>query len=341
MLFFKKSFMVKLIWVLIGMDTLAFLIFLSMSAYYSSGRQVDGIERSFTVAVAGIGVIIILLSAIPLYFFHSKGVVIFSGIIAALPLTFLAWYFISNKLTEIKQNRSYAETYYSDKSQRKIAAAIEQGDTVLLKQLIKGQNLDIKGTKVYDSDGLNYLQFAIRRRGDPSGFPYNEADNDAAIRILIENGSPVNPYMDEAIRCVSPKMLSLLLDAGANPNDHGVYSTMPPLFDAISNNDSAQNEIAILLIQKGADVNAKNNDGFTPVMFAAYNSGTSEFRLSTWPLVRYLLQDAHADIKHTNENGINLNSIIQDIKTEAKEKNIAMPEDFDWVVKWLQEHHAN
>lgn len=332
--------MVKFIWILIGINTIALLIFIGSYFVYNNSRQPDSIETSWTFVMAGIGLCIILLAALPLRYIHSTGAVVFSGIIAILPLAIATGMFLSNELSALKKQKTFAETYYTDKTQRRTAAAIEQNDTLLLKQLIKGQNLSIAGTGVPGVESLTYLEFAIQLRSNPTDFPYNEEVNDAAIRILVENGSPPIRSMEEAVRYLSPKIITLLIDKGANPNTAGFSNSDPPLFTVISYNDTLQNEIAILLIQKGADVNAKNEDGFTPVMYAAYLSGTYEFRFNTWHLVRYLLQDAHADINHTNDNGLTLNSIIQEIVSAAKDKNMVMPQDFNWVVEWLQAHHA-
>lgn len=169
--------------------------------------------------------------------------------------------------------------------------------------MIKGQNLDIQGTRVGDIDGLNYLQFAVRLRSNPISFPFNDEANLAAMRILIDNGIATTPALAEATRYLSHEQLLLLLNAGANPDCRGFVSAEPLLFEVISN-DKKQNDIAILLIKKGADVNAKNYENYTPVMYAAYRAGTTQSWSDTWRLVRYLLEEAHADYHYFLANGI-------------------------------------
>ena len=331
--------MIKILWILIAINTIALLIFIGAYVIMNYGKHVDYQEKGWTFILAGVGLIVILLAAIPLRYSHSTFSIIFSGLFAVLPLAIVAGIFISKKITELKHKQTFAETYYTNKTQRSIAAAIESNDTSLLKQLIKGQDLNIQGKKVQGVEGLNYLQFAIRVRSNPLSFPFNDEANTAAIRILIENGAATTPALAEAARYLPPQKLLLLLNAGANPNCSGNISNEPILFQAIGSNDKKQNVIAILLIQKGADINAKNYDDYTPVMYAAYRAGTSGNWSDTWRLVRYMLEDAHADYNYISKDGSSLTSMIQKIKKEAADKNIIMPEDFNTVVKWLKEHH--
>src|SRR6185437_1005288 len=251
-------------WALVSINSIALLIFIGAYFVYSNDRQGDSIEKGWTFVMAVVGLLVILLAAIPLRYSHSIGTIIFSGIFAVLPLAIVMGIFVSKKIAALKHEPTSAETYYTDKTQQSIASAIENNDTALLKQLIKGQNLDIQGTRVWGVDGLNYLQFAIRVRSNPS-----------VIRVLIENGIATTPALAEATMYLPKEQILLLLDAGADPNSSGRISAEPLLFDLISM-DPKQNDIAILLIQRGANVNSKNFDGYTPVMYAGCRAGTSE-----------------------------------------------------------------
>ena len=197
--------------------------------------------------------------------------------------------------------------------------------------------MNIQGNKVWDWPGLNYLQFAVRRRSNPLSFPFDEEANDAAIRLLIGHGSAATPALAEAMGYLSPKMLSLFFAAGADPNCRGFVNPDPLLFEVIGRNDNKTDK-AILLVEKGADVNAKNGDGFTPVMFAAFSAGTVEQKAADWQLVDYLLEKAQSDYRYTTIKGISLVGIIRQIRHEAAEKNITMPPAFDKVVAWLSQH---
>lgn len=81
--------MVKLIWILIALNTLALLIFIGSYFYYNSGKQVSYEERGWTMVMAFIGIVFILLAAVPLRFSQSAGTLIFSGFFALLPLLVL------------------------------------------------------------------------------------------------------------------------------------------------------------------------------------------------------------------------------------------------------------
>jgi hypothetical protein len=325
---------IKIIWSLVVLNTLALMVFIAAFFIYSQGRNVDSMEKGWTFILVCAAVIVILLAAIPLRYSHSAFSVVFAGFFAALPSVIALGIFISNNIQLFQKKETFASTYYKDKTQRAIASAIEQNDTTLLKELIKGQNLNIQGTRVWDWDGLNYLQFAIRVRSNPISFPFNDAGNTAAIRILIEHGAATTPALAEATRYLPIATLSLLLNAGANPNCPGLAKPAPLLFELIGT-DKKQNDIAILLVKKGADINAKDEDKLTPVMYAAYNAGTRQEWRDAWRVVRYLLEEAHADYTYTTPDDTDLAFIIKNIREEAEVKKIDMPEDFSKVVKWL------
>jgi hypothetical protein len=330
--------MIKIIWVLIALNTLGLLIFIAAYFVLNNGKNVDSMEKGWTFILAGMGLLLILLAALPLRFSQSTFSMIFSGFFAALPLAVGLCIVISNQLSSLKKKPTLASTYYKSKPQLAIANAIEQNDTLLLTELIKGQDLNIEGNRVNDFDGLNYLQFAIRVRSNPISFPYNETANTAAIRLLIQHGSATTPALAEATQYLPLKTLSLLLEAGADPNCRGFVSPDPLLFELIRN-EKKQIDKAILLLQKGADVNAKNEDYLTPVMYAAHNA-----RLgwkNTWRLVIYMLDKANADYTHTTKDGNNLANIIRQTRMDAEAKKVTMPGDFYKVVEWLKQHQVD
>ena len=224
--------------------------------------------------------------------------------------------------------------HYKGKAQRVIAEAIERGDVESVKQLIQGKDLNVPGVPVSGGDSLNYLQFAIRLRSNPAP-AFQEAANEAIIRLLIGEGSDPTSALPEGIRRLPPDMISLLLDAGADPNTHGFVSSGPLLFEAIGRTKE-ENDIAILLVQAGAQVNVKNAEGNTPLMNAANNAGTSERWADSWRMVRYLIEEAHADYTCKRPDGVSFSSIIKGIHQKSIEEKVAMPADFDAVMKIVE-----
>lgn len=328
--------MIKLIWLLIGINTAAWLFFIGAYFVMNSGKNVDRMESSWTMVLAGLGLLIILLAAVPLRLSQSTGTLIFSGLLAALPLIIGLGIFISNKWPSFQRKSTFAETYYKDKDQVAIAAAIENNDTVLLRELVKGKDLNIQGVRVWDWPGLNYLQFAIRLRSNPASFPFDEAANNVAIHILLENGCAATPALAEATKYLAPHMVAALIAAGADPNAACFAGANSLLFETMGATKK-ENDMAILLVKSGANVNVRNDYGITPVMAAALSAGTSPTWSDVWRLVYYLLQDAQADYAYIAHDGRSFAGIIKNIRAEAAIKQIIMPPAFNKIVAWLKQ----
>ncbi len=116
---------IKILWALVGLNTLALVVFLFTYLFLTSDKSVDTLERSWMVVLAGTGLVPILLAAVPLWYSKSILSLIFSGIFAALPLVIFLGTLIYRKFPIVKAEKTYAETYYADKTQRAIASAIE------------------------------------------------------------------------------------------------------------------------------------------------------------------------------------------------------------------------
>jgi len=327
---------IKIIWILIALNTAALVILTIMFLFCMEGRRVDTIEKGWMFIFFVLGIIIILLAAIPLHVSQSTYSIISSGFFAAVPLVVVSVIFISKRQPSFKKQKTMAEFYYRNKTHRGIAAAIEQGDTSLLRDLIKGQDLNIQGNRVWDWDGLNYLQFAVRLRSTASDFRITEEVNTAIIRMLVENGSSTTPTLSEAISKLPIETIAMLLDAGADANVRSNFYTRPILFDAIGATES-EIEIAMLLIKHGADVNATNDDGITFVMFIASNAQTSSQWNAVWKFVNYLLQETKCDYRVTS-NGNSLQLIMRMIRKNAKDQQIVMETEFTKAVEWLKQH---
>lgn len=327
--------MIKILWILVGLNSTALLLFIGTYFVLNDGKNVDRLERDWTVVLVGLGLLVILLAVLPLRFGNSTFSQIFGGFFAALPSIIALFFLLSNALPSFNKEKTFAETYYKEKAQIAIASAIEKKDTTLLKELIKGQDLNIQGIKVWGWDGLNYLQFAVRLRSNPMSFQVDDAANLAAIRILLANGSDATPALAEAVKYLPLDVITEFINAGADPNTHGFVNPNPIIFEIIGSSKQ-QNDLAIFLIKSGANVNAKYDNGFTPVMFAAYSAGTSPLWDDTWRFVYYLLQEAHADYNVIGVNNETLASIIKNIRQVANIEKRKMPVNFEKVESWLK-----
>lgn len=332
--------MIKILWILVGINSIALLVFIVAYFVLSDGRKVDSIESGWTGVLFGLGLLVILLAVVPLRFGHSTFTMVFGGFFAMLPSLIALGFLLSNILPSLKKEKTFAETYYKERKQIAIASAIENNDTTLLKELIKGQGLNIQGIRVWDWDGLNYLQFAVRIRSNPISFPVNDAANLAAIRILLANGCDASPALAEAVKYLPLSVITEFIEAGADPNTRGFVNPNPLIFGFMGKSKE-EIDMAILLIKNGANVNAKNENGFTPVMFAAHLADTSPQRNETWRLVRYLLEEAHADYAVIGKNNENLARIIKKIREKAITQKRTMSADFEKVEEWLKQHKVD
>jgi len=330
--------MIKILWGLIGLNTFALLVFIAAYFILNSGKQVDYQEKGWTFILAAAGLLVILLAALPLRFGNSATALIFAGFFAMLPLVTTICIVVSKHLPTLEKNQTLAAYYYKDKMQRSIAAAIEHNDASLLTELIKDQDLNVRSNT--DLELPTYLQFALRvqlRKVENS-----DRANTSCIKILLSNGAAATPALSQAVINADSSLVSLLLEHGADPNTYGFANNDPVLFEAISTSRQAT-DVAILLINKGADVNAKalNNGNLTPVMFAANNARSSPYWKEVWRLVRYLLEKANADYTYTTKDGNSMQTIITTIRNDAAETQVTMPADFYKVVEWLYDHKVN
>ena len=135
---------------------------------------------------------------------------------------------------------------------------------------------------------------------------YNKTDI-ARIKELIDKGADVNKKnqfgttpLEYACKTGNLEVAKLLIEHGAKINEK-IEHNKTVLIDAlVENNDY---ELVKYLLQQGADVNAKDDEGI-PTLFYIYPSGQSVFN-TRLNLIK-LLEKYHADINQTDRNGMNL-----------------------------------
>lgn len=99
--------MIKIVWALIGLNTTALLIFITMFFADSQGRNVDSMEKGWTIILVIVGLIVIALPFIPLRISHSAFSVGLAYFLAALPLLIVSVKFLSNKLPSLKRSKQW------------------------------------------------------------------------------------------------------------------------------------------------------------------------------------------------------------------------------------------
>ncbi|MDR1979196.1 MAG: ankyrin repeat domain-containing protein [Synergistaceae bacterium] len=152
---------------------------------------------------------------------------------------------------------------------------------------------------------------------DDAFFRMIESDDVAGVRAAIEAGADVNARgrfgQLPLILALNhdPRIVAMLLDASAdvNPRDQNRYGGLTPLFYAAhlfpglrrDRDPAVQLANTALLLEAGADVNAREGSGQTPLIFAG-TLALGIFPEAEGKLVKMLL-DAGADVNARDEFG--------------------------------------
>lgn len=125
-------------------------------------------------------------------------------------------------------------------------------DKVVMALLDKGANVNA----TCDSEG----ETPLIRAAEECGFE--------VVKRMIELGANVNAQSETGLTALGKartrEIAQLLLDAGAKVNNDGPNTTLMFACD-----EPDRPEVVELLIARGADVNAKNGRGVSPILFAA------------------------------------------------------------------------
>jgi len=120
--------------------------------------------------------------------------------------------------------------------------------------------------------------------------------NSEILKLLLDAGakpesSPNGPYrpLFSAIANNAVDAVQLLLQHGADPNHPGGNNALPPLHTVV--NDGRDKRMIPLLLDKGADPNAKDREGLTPL-----------FRTTDAEMGRLLIEHK-ADVNARDKNG--------------------------------------
>ena len=138
------------------------------------------------------------------------------------------------------------------------------------------------------------------------------------VRFLLKNGLEINDYiinsklsyggnlLSRAVRGRNCFLIDFLLVNGANPYLNSDYNRLPIeelCYGGYYDNDVKTSEKIIeSFIEKGFDINTKNNNGET-LLFSFHSHNCSELKQS---MIRYLIENQNADINIQNKDGISL-----------------------------------
>jgi len=108
------------------------------------------------------------------------------------------------------------------------------------------------------------------------------------VKLTGEHGAAI---LGQAARARRTDLMQFLLDSGADVNSRGLGQGWTPLLSAVN---SGSSENARLLLSKGADANARDNNGRAPLWYAAASENTG--------LITLLLEHG-ADVNVRNNEG--------------------------------------
>ena len=150
-------------------------------------------------------------------------------------------------------------------NQEVILLLLEAGADVTARDPIGGTVLDYarRNESIQGTDAFNALKAAL----DPEASPDRVAGIDpdveyTSLHALCESGN------------ATPESIQAFLDLGASVNAIKGKGELTPLHLVANSSDTAQ--VITVLVEAGADVNAKGVGGFTPLHFAALSNGIPE-----------------------------------------------------------------
>ena len=297
-----------LAWLLIACDLL-FILFL----FIEKNAGDDAAGRGVSAGYAALLLPLVLGMGALLYWSQnstSKGLQWTAICIVAFPFFILGGIYLSNVLENQKYRAEAAQAgNFKDPQLTAIARAMDRKDFVAMRQLLGQTNIDWTARDGHDATLLGHA--IIRIREDYSGTPTIEG-----LRILLASHAPLTdgatrpgePLMESVYQCNRPgdlDMLSLLLDAGANPNALD-KSGLPLILD--TSNSVANMKI---LLDHGADIEARSNrkdrPGWSALMNAAY--------MRQWDQAAFFIERG-ANVKYKAPDGNTLASVIADRAAE-------------------------
>ncbi len=209
-----------------------------------------------------------------------------------------------------------AQDFFSDPKVAGLAEAAREGDCRRIDALIAaGVGVNARG-----KEGLTPLIYSI------------SGGNTAGFQRLLERGADPNQQTDDGDSAIAtaaqrsgPEFLKIVLAHGGNPNLRSRPKPRPvnskeaphvnykatPIYNAM---ESRNPENARILVKAGADLNARNAMGWTPLMAAA--------TMRSYDVMLVLLE-AGADFRATEENGYPVSKFMEFHNLDPKSPFVA------------------
>jgi ankyrin repeat protein len=125
----------------------------------------------------------------------------------------------------------------------------------------------IAGIAVYAADINTELMEAVRTQNVQKVREMIAAGANVNANMNTTNQSGITPLMAAAATSDGPiEMARVILEKGAKVNAKDWLGWTPLMYASYN----GRTDLAKLLLKKGAEVNAKSNTGWTPLMYAAY-----------------------------------------------------------------------
>ena len=196
---------------------------------------------------------------------------------------------------------------------KRIKTLIENGVDVNMKDG-RGNSILFEACKYNDMDLIKMLvengadvNIRTNKGYTPLGYVcYNKSDNIELAKFLVEHGALIKEYhLLDAVKNNNKNIIKYLIENGANVNAKDADGNTPLLLVCNpSMGFSVDFDLVKYLVENGADVNARNNEGDTPLLLLMSPVGTTK-------LVEYLIENG-ADVNVKNNNGKSLSYFIED-----------------------------
>lgn len=205
------------------------------------------------------------------------------------------------------------ETMFPDPQVQALAKAAGKGNLRKIEELVK-QGVDVNARGTSNATPLFWAMHNIK------GFE-KLLELGADPNVVFDDGGTV---MHWAVQHKDDEFLKAALKHGGNPNLKAGSMGETPLFDAVGYETKKK---ADLLLDAGADINAQNNHGATPILGAA--------TLGQFDLV-YKMLNRGADYSIENKNGYDLARMIA-FRRRTMDPNNELTQWMHKVIAWLNE----